>query len=238
MATEARNHANRPIFPALQRIMPEQAKNQNSHPDNLGIPQFCLFTFNFCLPSFPLAALQLSRNLYKRALFMQYKPNLQENQVNATSVLAKGYEDDIVFWPKNPKANFLNAKMNISYAITKNYENARLLGREKTKPNSKPIKPNQSQFQTQNKPNFMPQVLVPQVSNPIPRPCRICQNGTKKRQSKFEKKKPKKLNLLICKRLGNSARLRCSVGTSFAYPEGRTLYILTDNKTKVREKRN
>jgi len=74
---------------------------------------------------------------------MQYKPNLQENQVNANSVLAKGYEADIVFWPKNPKANFRKAKMNISYAITKHYENARLRGREKTKPNSKPI---QSQF--------------------------------------------------------------------------------------------
>ena len=73
---------------------------------------------------------------------MQNKPNLQENQVNANSVLAKGYEDDIVFWPKNPKPNFLNGKMNISYAITTDYENARLRGREKAKPNSKPIKPN------------------------------------------------------------------------------------------------
>jgi len=74
---------------------------------------------------------------------MQYKANLPENQVNASSVLAKGYKAVIVFWPKNPKANFLNGKMNISYAITKHYENARLRGREKTKPNSNPI---QSQF--------------------------------------------------------------------------------------------
>jgi len=59
--------------------------------------------------------------------------------VNASSVLAKGYEADIVFWPKNPKANFLNGKMNISYAITKDYENVRLHGRGETKPNSKPI---------------------------------------------------------------------------------------------------
>ena len=63
--------------------------------------------------------------------------------MNANSVLAKGYEADIVFWPKNPKANFLNGKMNISYPTTKNYENARLRGREKTKPNSNPI---QTQF--------------------------------------------------------------------------------------------
>ena len=36
---------------------------------------------------------------------MQNKPNLPENQVNASSVLTKGYEADIVFWPKNPKPN-------------------------------------------------------------------------------------------------------------------------------------
>ena len=78
---------------------------------------------------------------------MQYKPNLQENQVNANSVLAKGYEADIVFWPKNPKANFRNGKMNISYAITKDYENVRLHRRGENKPNSNPI-------QTQYKANF------------------------------------------------------------------------------------
>jgi len=76
---------------------------------------------------------------------MQYKANLPENQVNASSVLAKGYEAGIVFWPKNPKANFLNGKMNISYAITKHYENARLRGREKTKPNQTQYKPNRTQ---------------------------------------------------------------------------------------------
>ena len=123
--------------------MTENAKNLNSHPENLGIPQFCLFTFNFCLSSFPLATLHLSRGLYKSTLFMQYKPNLQENQVNASSVLAKGYEADIVFWPKNPKANFLKAKMNVSTYNTKHYENARLHRREKTKPNSNP---KQTQF--------------------------------------------------------------------------------------------
>ena len=84
---------------------------------------------------------------------MQNKPNLQENQVNANSVLAKGYEADIVFWPKNPKPNFLNGKMNISYPTTKNYENARLRGREKTKPNSKPIQSQLNPKQSQFKPN-------------------------------------------------------------------------------------
>ncbi len=83
---------------------------------------------------------------------MQYKPNLQENQVNASSVLAKGYEADIVFWPKNPKANFQNAKMHISYAITKDYENVRLHRREKTKPNSNPIKANSKPIKPNSKP--------------------------------------------------------------------------------------
>ena len=81
-------------------------------------------------------------NSLQIGLFMQNKANLPGNQVNANSVLAKGYEADIVFWPKNPKANFLNGKMNISYAITKHYENVRLHRRGETKPNSKPIKPN------------------------------------------------------------------------------------------------
>ncbi len=105
----------------------------------------------------------------RNTINMQYKPNLQENQVNANSVLAKGYEADIVFWPKNPKANFLNGKMNISYAITKNYENARLRGREKTKPNSKPIKPNTKPIQTQYKPNqsqFKPKTNPIKLADP------------------------------------------------------------------------
>ena len=36
--------------------------------------------------------------------------------------------------------------MSISHVITKNYDNFRLLGRRKNKPNSNPTKPNQSQF--------------------------------------------------------------------------------------------
>jgi len=90
---------------------------------------------------------------------MQYKANLPENQVNASSVLAKGYEAVIVFWPKNPKANFLNGKMNISYAITKDYENVRLHRRGETKPNSNPIKaktnPIQTQFKAKTNPIFL-----------------------------------------------------------------------------------
>ena len=100
---------------------------------------------------------------------MQYKPNLQENQVNANSVLAKGYEADIVFWPKNPKANFLNGKMNISYPTTKDYENKPPRTTRKNKPNSNPI---QSQFQTQNKPNMNPKQtqIKPNQAQFFPKP--------------------------------------------------------------------
>ena len=83
---------------------------------------------------------------------MQYKPNLQENQVNANSVLAKGYEDDIVFWPKNPKANFRKSQMNVNPYYTTNYENISDWTLSKTKPNSKPIKPNSNPIQSQSNP--------------------------------------------------------------------------------------
>ncbi len=60
--------------------------------------------------------LHLSRVLYKSTLFMQNKPNL------------------------------LNAQMNVSSAITMNYEQLTMNYANKNKPNSNPI-------QTQNKPN-------------------------------------------------------------------------------------
>jgi hypothetical protein len=50
------------------------------------------------------------------------------------------------------KPNFGNKPMSISPVMTKHYDNFRLLGRRKNKPNSNPIqnqnKPNQTQFQT------------------------------------------------------------------------------------------
>ena len=49
------------------------------------------------------------------------------------------------------KANLLNAQMNINTAITMDYVNIRLRSRFKNKANSKPIKPNQTQF----KPNLL-----------------------------------------------------------------------------------
>jgi len=43
------------------------------------------------------------------------------------------------FWPKNPKANFQNDQMNVSYCFTMNYE-------QKTMNNDNKNKPKQSQF--------------------------------------------------------------------------------------------
>ncbi len=50
------------------------------------------------------------------------------------------------FWPKNPKANFQNGKMNVNSFNTMNYEQKAMNYENKNKPNSKPK-------QTQNKPN-------------------------------------------------------------------------------------
>ena len=65
------------------------------------------------------APLHLSRVLYKSTLFMQNKPNL------------------------------LNAQMNVSSAITMNYEQKTMNYANKNKPNTKPIKPNTNPKQTQ-----------------------------------------------------------------------------------------
>jgi len=46
------------------------------------------------------------------------------------------------------KANLLNAQMNVSSILTKYYENVSLRRRWQNKANSKPIKANQTQFQT------------------------------------------------------------------------------------------
>jgi len=81
---------------------------------------------------------------------MQNKANLQENQVNANSVLARVYEADIVFWPKNPKPNFQNAKNNITTCGEKNYENKPPRTTRQNKANSKPIQTQLNPI----KPNF------------------------------------------------------------------------------------
>jgi len=66
------------------------------------------------------------------------------------------------------KPNLLNAQMNVTSIITKDYENVRLCRRGENKPNTNPIKPNQSQNkpnmnpkQTQSNPIFLPNLLFP-----------------------------------------------------------------------------
>jgi len=64
------------------------------------------------------------------------------------------------------KPNLLNAQMNVTSVLTKDYENKRLCGRGQNKPNQtqlNPIKPNRSQFQTQSNP--ICSELVEPVSN-------------------------------------------------------------------------
>jgi hypothetical protein len=70
---------------------------------------------------------------------MQNEPNLPENQVNASFVLAKGYEAGIVFWPENPKANLLDAQMNVNLYITRDYGNKRNWALGENKPKTNPI---------------------------------------------------------------------------------------------------
>jgi len=53
---------------------------------------------------------------------------------------------NIDFWLKNPKANFQNGEMNISTAITMNYEQKAMNYENKNKAN-------QTQFQCLSKPN-------------------------------------------------------------------------------------
>ena len=72
--------------------------------------------------------------------FMQNEPNLPENQVNASPVLAKGYEADIVFWPKNPKANLPDTQMNVNLYITTDYENKHNWTLGENEPNTNPIR--------------------------------------------------------------------------------------------------
>jgi len=49
---------------------------------------------------------------------------------------------NIDFWPKNPKANFQNAKMNLTSAHITSYQLLVTIYHYENKPNSNPIKPN------------------------------------------------------------------------------------------------
>ena len=75
-----------------------------------------------------------------------------------TGFLPKTTKNKQLFMQNKP--NLLDAQMSVTSVRTRNYEDFRLYGCRKNKPNSKPkqtqskpIKPYQSQFQTQNKPN-------------------------------------------------------------------------------------
>ncbi len=69
-----------------------------------------------------LVALHLSRALYKSTLFMQNKPNLPD------------------------------AQMNVNSALTTDYENIANWTLGENKPNSKPIKANQTQYKPKTNP--------------------------------------------------------------------------------------
>ena len=85
-------------------------------------------THKFLVLLSPIAALHLSRTLYKSALFMQNEPNFQKSQVNVTSLITVAYENKSN-WTlgenepnTNPiKANFRKARMNVNSLITKDY---------------------------------------------------------------------------------------------------------------------
>jgi hypothetical protein len=71
--------------------------------------------------------------------FYAKQTQFPKNQVNASSVLTRGYEADIVFWPKNPKANLLDAQMNANFCFTKAYENKRNWTLGENEPKTNPI---------------------------------------------------------------------------------------------------
>ena len=94
-----------------------------------------LYAIRFTLHE--IAALHLSRTLYKSALFMQNKPNFDKGQNKPNPLykrdLRKFYtpsdnEKQTQYKPKtNPiKPNLLNAQMNVSSILTKDYENVPL----------------------------------------------------------------------------------------------------------------
>jgi len=93
-----------------------------------------------------LCPLQLSRILYKSALFMQNKANFLDAQMNVNSILTKDYErNDIFAVPENKantkpnKANLQNAQMNVTVFYTKEYENKSNWAICENKANSNPI---------------------------------------------------------------------------------------------------
>ena len=95
------------------------------------LPFSCITRLYFVL--YAVAALHLSRVLYKSTLFMQNKPNFQKAQMNTSSVLTKDYGN----WTLGERG--------------KNKPNTNPI-QSQYKPNSNPIKAKTNPIQTQFKP--------------------------------------------------------------------------------------
>ena len=119
--------------------------------------------------------LHLSRTLYKSALFMQNKPNFQDDQMNVNIYYTKAYKNETAYRRgknkpnSNPnKPNFPKAKMNVNSLITKDYRKNDAFAVQKNKPNSNPIserpKMNANVFITKDYENDT--ALRPKKTNP------------------------------------------------------------------------
>ena len=115
-----------------------QSPNQTSHPDNVGIPQFC--TFHFDLSTLTMAA--EAQNLSREMILSAYKAALH---LSRTLYTCRARSTNRPLFMQN-KPNSLKAKINATLFATKNYENKPPRPTPKNKPNSNPI-------QTQIKPN-------------------------------------------------------------------------------------
>jgi len=102
-----------------------------------------------------LAALHLSRALYKSTLFMQNKPNFWKSQMNVNNVLTKDYEKKTLgeHGKNKPNTNPIQTQTNpISTPKTSFHPQN---------------KPNQTQFQRQKNPSKTPTPLKPPISTKI-----------------------------------------------------------------------
>ncbi len=132
----------------------------STKPQNL--PFSCLPRLYFLLSA--IVALYLSRVLYKSTLFMQNKPNFDKGQNKPNPLykrdLRKFYTLSDNEKQTQNKPNLLDAQMNVSSILTKDYENKRLCRRGENKPNSNPIKPNFKPHTTQTLSKNLPFFLI------------------------------------------------------------------------------
>ena len=83
---------------------------------------------------------------------MQNEPNLQNAQINITTVPGKAYMENDAFSSRQNEPNLQNAQINITTVPIKDYIKNDAFAPPKNKPNSNPIKPNFAE----NKPNSKP----------------------------------------------------------------------------------